>query len=167
MPALRWGIPIATSLALGVLLGIFFFARSQDAISDTDEFVWDHIRALKSSHLIDVTSSDKHTVKPWFAGKTDFSPEVIDLASQGFPLLGARAEYLGGKDVAALVYSNGKHYIGLYEEMTNSKAKGEQHTFRGYNTITFAEGEIYYSVVSDASMDEIQKFKSAFLSEAK
>ncbi len=165
MPLFGWSASIATSLAIGVLAGIFLFTHPQASVSDTDELIWDHIHALKSSHLIDVASSDKHTVKPWFAGKTDFSPVVIDLAAYGFPLLGARAQHLGDKDIAALVYSNGKHYIGLYEEVGDSKKEDKPHTFRGYNTISFTVGEIEYTAVSDATAEELQKFKTTFLNE--
>ncbi|HYM20753.1 MAG TPA: anti-sigma factor [Candidatus Kapabacteria bacterium] len=165
IPVIRWGIPLATSFALGILAMMFVFRSNTSNDSLTDEIVWDNIHALKSNHLIDVASSDKHTVKPWFAGKTDFSPIVIDLAAQGFPLLGARAEYLGGNDVAALVYSNGKHYITLYQWVGKQTSENITQTVRGYHTLSFTSGEMMCVAVSDASEEELKNFRATFQKE--
>ena len=156
----RWTMPIAVSLALGLWIGIMVTTPKDD----TNDIVWDHIHALKSGHLMDVASSDKHTVKPWFAGKTDFSPFVIDLAANGFPLLGARAIKIDGNDVAALTYSNGKHYLELYEWPMSDKIGISSGTFRGFNTISFPANGIQCYLVSDASKEELEKFRNALLS---
>jgi anti-sigma factor RsiW len=160
----RWSVPIATAIALGVWVGVIFTSTP----TDTNVIAWNHIHALKSGHLMDVISSDKHTVKPWFAGKTDFSPTVIDLASSGFPLLGARAEYLDGHDAAALVYTNGKHYLELYEwPKTNTIENENTGIFRGFHTATFTINGMHCYLISDASNEELQKLKNDLLTSSK
>ena len=118
----------------------------------TGEVVSAHVRSLMAEHLTDVVSSDKHTVKPWFAGKLDFSPGVTDFADQGFALVGGRLDYLNDRTVAALVYKHNKHFINVFIWPAPNAGASEQKSYHGYNIVSFNAGGFQYYLVSD--MDE-------------
>ena len=127
------------------------------------ELVDNHVRSLMADHLVDVRSTDQHTVKPWFAGKTDFAPRVVDLAAAGFPLIGGRVEYIGGHDVAALVFARRRHFIDLYQwPATEADAQVSQKRVNGYTLVHWvADGNNYWAV-SDASAADVEAFRTAF-----
>ena len=108
-PLLGWATALAASVALVVVL---FTPRTPDVEA---QLLASHVRSLQlESHLIDVESSDHHTVRPWFAGKVDFAPPVKELAGDGFPLAGGRIDVIGGRTVAVLVYRAGRHVVSVY-----------------------------------------------------
>jgi len=125
-----------------------------------DEIVSGHVRSLMADHLTDVASSDKHTVKPWFDGKLDFSPAVVDLADHGFPLVGGRLDYLGSRSVAALVYARQKHFINLFVwPSTREGDLGEPKSSRhGFHLIHWNAAEMSYWAVSDLNPAELEEF---------
>jgi len=123
---------------------------------------------LLATHLLDVASSDQHTVKPWFDGKLKFSPPVQDFTTQGFPLMGGRLDYINGREVAALVYHRNKHIINLFiapsefgrTEAVQSFAKD------GYNVLHWDRGGFEFWAVSDVNAGELRAFADLAMSQA-
>jgi anti-sigma factor RsiW len=146
-----------------VLTGLFLFQSVRSSRSAlVDQVVANHVRSLLATHLVDIPSSDQHTVKPWFNGKIDFAPEVRDFASSGFPLVGGRLDYLDGKTVAALVYRRDRHAINLFLSPTAKQRDTRVFRFsrRGYNVINWTQGEMECWAVSDLNAQELGRFSS-------
>lgn len=156
----RWAA-IAASLLLAVSVGWNLYRVGPRAAESefAQAVVADHIRSLIGTHLVDVPSSDRHTVKPWFAGKLDFSPEVKDLASDGFPLAGGRVDYLGGRTVAALIYRRGQHVINLFEWPQSSSQTAGSFNQNGYHALNWTAAGMTYWAVSDVAAPELERFR--------
>ncbi len=120
-----------------------------------NEVVASHVRSLQAEHLMDVASSDRHTVKPWFDGKLDFAPDVQDFAAQNFPLIGGRLDYLDGHAVAGLVYRRNKHLINVFVWPTTGPMKHETEARRGFSIIRFTAKGMHYCLVSDLNPTEL------------
>src|SRR5438445_707154 len=131
---------------------------TSDALAD--QVLGSHVRSLMPGHLIDVQSSDQHTVKPWFNGKLDFSPPVYDFAGRGFPLIGGRLEYVGGRPVAALVYGRRQHWINVFLWPTEGgPTEGRPATTRqGYHLLHWTTPAYSYWVASDLGLPELRDF---------
>jgi anti-sigma factor RsiW len=128
-----------------------------------ENIVSDHIRSLIGTHLLDVPSSNQHTVKPWFNGKLDFSPEVKDFAAEGFPLIGGRLDYLMDRPVAALVYQRRQHIINVFTWPAASKTKTEPLFARnGYVVLHWNHGPMTFWAVSDISSMELSQFENMY-----
>jgi anti-sigma factor RsiW len=154
----RW-LALAASLA-AVAVGSWRLgsARSASTIL-TDEVLASHVRSLMPGHLSDVTSSDQHTVKPWFDGKLDFSPPVHDFAGRGYPLLGGRLDYLHGRPVAALVYGRRQHIISVFLwPADKAERPAAPVTRNGYHVLHWTTPEFAYWITSDVGLAELTEF---------
>lgn len=148
-----FGAGAATAWAL---LGSVLLTPAADRIGD--EIVAGHVRSLMASHLTDVASTDRHTVKPWFAGKLDFSPPVHDLAAQGYTLTGGRLDVLGGRPVAALVYREREHIINVFIWPAAAASSSTTQMRQGYNIVGWGQNGMQFQAVSDASGADLQAF---------
>ena len=101
----------AGAMAIAAAIAFLIFQPADPLINDLAAA---HLRSLMGNHMIDVASSDQHTVKPWFAGHADVSPPAVDFAAQGFTLIGGRTDYVDGARTAVVVYRHGAHVINLF-----------------------------------------------------
>lgn len=160
----RGAIIGATSVAVAAMLALCWaLLRAPSAGPDlAAELVSDHVRSLQADHLTDVLSSDQHTVKPWFNGRIDFSPRVIDPTGIGFPLQGGRLDYIGGRSVAVLVYRRRAHEINLYTWPSSEPGTGiTEQSERGYNLLHWRRGGMEYWAISDLNPTELRMLADA------
>lgn len=143
------------ALAAAIILAVLPIRRQNVVAALID----DHVRALQPGHLLDVVSTDRHTVKPWFDGRLDFSPPVKDLAAEGFPLLGGRLDYLSARSVAVLVYSHGQHIVELFVWPAGNSSAEPAHSDRdGYHIVHWTAGGMSFSAVSDIEPAALEAF---------
>jgi len=163
--ALGGALAATLVFALGLGLGRMTGGTGGDPI--VAQVVAGHVRSLEVDHLVDVASSEHHVVKPWFAGKLDFSPPVPELAQAGFPLAGGRVDYLGGRQVAALVYRGGPHYINLLiwpaSGASTSRCDRDPIVVRqGFNLAHGHAAGMELWAISDLNRQELEKFVVAW-----
>ena len=146
---------MAAAAAIGAALwfsGMWFAPASNRLI---DDLAAAHVRSLMASHLIDVSSTDQHTVKPWFAGQVDVSPVVADFAGPGYRLLGGRVDYYDGHRSAVVVYQHGHHFINVFSWKAGEHALPQDSTRSGYRLVFWKAGDLEYCAVADAGWGEL------------
>jgi anti-sigma factor RsiW len=150
---------IAASFAVVLFVGYSVGAARTRGQFVFDEAIASHVRSLQLDHLTDVASTDQHTVKPWFAGKLDFSPPVIDLAAEGYPLTGGRLEHIAHRRAAALVFHRRQHAINLFVWPADATPVVPRHLERdGYGLISFREADLNFLAVSEIAATELDHF---------
>ena len=144
-----------------IAIAIIFFQTTRVSRENAivDQVIANHVRSLLATHLVDIASSDQHTVKPWFDGKIDFAPDVHDFAMSGFPLVGGRLDYLDGKTVVGLVYQRNKHPINIFIAPATGRGDSSPVSFnrRGYNIVSWNHREMNYLAVSDLNQTELRQ----------
>ena len=160
---MRW-VPAGASFACGVLVAVSVMTYRTATIADEEaiesQVVASHVRSLMDKHLMDVASTDQHTVKPWFTGKLDYAPPVVDLAEEGFPLVGGRLDYVKDRAVAALVYRRRGHTINVFvlperDDPHTASGLAAEH---GYQVARWTHSNMRFWAVSDLSREEMAKF---------
>ena len=167
-PAARWWTRIGAGWAAGgamagVAASLLAFPLLQPASASLEgQLVDGHVRSLLANHLIDVATSDRHVVKPWFNGKIDFAPPVVDLADQGFPLVGGRLDYADNRVVAALVYRRKAHVINLFVLPATFGSDWRHAKPSSYSVVHWRAGSLDYWAVSDVEAGDLKQFRQDF-----
>lgn len=168
LPSWRWAVAVVPLVVITIVIwSVVSMQRAQSADDLlAQEIVSSHVRSLMVNHLTDVPSSDQHTVKPWFGGKLDFSPPVIDLTERGFSLIGGRLDYIGNRPAAALVYQHRQHLINLFvwQSTDNTDSANKTMIRQGYNLIRWKKSGLDCWTVSDLNSAELQEFAQAIQS---
>jgi anti-sigma factor RsiW len=159
------GFAMGSAASAIAATGLFAIVlRNDDQSRIEAEIVSAHLRSLQAGHLTDVVSTDQHTVKPWFAGKLDVSPPVIDLTAQGFTLIGGRLDYLDARPIGAVVYKRRAHIINLFVAQTSNMQRraARTETIQGYNIREWSDRGLNYWAISDLGADELAEFVEKF-----
>ena len=150
--------------AIAAALALFVIGPQLALSGVEDQVVASHVRSLLASHLIDVQTSNQHVVKPWFNGKIDFAPPVVDLTDAGYPLVGGRLDYIKGRVTAALVYRRRLHTINLFAWPASGVGPvgGLSARRDGYSLVEWRQGGLEFWAVSDVDPADLRGFQAAF-----
>jgi anti-sigma factor RsiW len=153
------GSVFSAAAATGLVLLVGRPSEHRDMLADV---VGAHLRSMQADHLTDVLSTDQHTVKPWFNGRLDVAPPVVDLTAQGFTLLGGRLDYFD-RPVAAIVYRRRVHVINLFVTPRRESAGASKMELQGFNVVRWSWSDLDFWVVSDINAEELQEFEDKYL----
>jgi anti-sigma factor RsiW len=148
---------LSAAVAASLMLAVFHSDQNREIAG---EVVSAHLRSLQAGHLTDVETSDQHTVKPWFNGKLDVAPPVIDLTAQGFTLIGGRLDYINGQPMASIVYRRRKHVINLFvgQQLGAPVRSTKDASVQGFNVRHWREEGLDFWAVSDIDTAELDEF---------
>jgi anti-sigma factor RsiW len=159
------GFAMGSAISAIAASGLFaVILRNDDEARIQSEVVSAHLRSLQAGHLTDVLSTDQHTVKPWFNGRLDAAPPVVDLTAQGFTLIGGRLDYVDTRPIGAIVYRRRSHVINLFVAQTASTERraAKIETLQGFNIRHWSDRGLNYWAVSDLGADELAEFGEKF-----
>jgi anti-sigma factor RsiW len=162
-----WLRPVALVAATAAVTWIAASQLQRPALTQlvADEVISSHARATLTGRVADVASAERHTVKPWLSSKLDFSPPVTDLASEGFPLVGGRLDYVDRRPVAVLVYQRRKHVIDLFvwpDDGQRPAVSSEALSKRGYQMVHWTDRGMAFWAISDLNAAELKTFSERF-----
>ena len=155
------GTALSAALAASLVIAVVRTDQDHQLLGDV---ISAHVRSLQADHLTDVQTSDQHTVKPWFNGRLDVAPPVVDLTARGFTLIGGRLDYIDGKAVAAIVYRRRTHVINLFVAQGAASAQrgAKLATMQGFNVARWSAQGLEFFAVSDINADELRDFVGNF-----
>lgn len=151
------GAGLSAAIAAALVLTI---VPNNQGPAIADALLSAHLRSLQGDHLLDVATSDQHTVKPWFNGRLDVAPPVVDLTAESFTLLGGRLDYIDSEPVAAIVYQRRKHLINLFvaQHLGTRRGRTMATAIQGYNCRHWSQDGLDLWAVSDLAGDELDEF---------
>jgi len=158
------GTALSTAMAATLLVAIIRTDQDQRLLGD---IVSAHVRSLQADHLTDVRTSDQHSVKPWFNGKADIAPPVVDLTAKGFLLLGGRLDYIDGQAVPSIVYRRRTHVINLFvaQGAPSETREPRLQSLQGFNIQRWTAQGLEFFAISDLNAEELQEFTDKFQAE--
>jgi anti-sigma factor RsiW len=155
LPTFWWGGLSGAGATLAAVAAVFSFFAFPATNPVVGAVLDAHVVSLTSAHLVDVVSTDKHTVKPWFAGRAEVSPTVADFATEGYRLTGGRVDLLEHQRAAVLVYRHGPHVINVFCWVAPRGPLPADSTRHGYHLAFWRNGDLAYAAVSDTGWDEL------------
>lgn len=159
-----WG-GLGAFLSMAACVAFFMLANPGEEYLVQQQIVASHIRSLQEGHLMDIVSTDQHTVKPWFNGRLDISPPVTDLATAGFPLIGGRLDYIDNHPAAVLVYRYNKHIINLFiwrRGKSLSLSLSPSSAVQGYNMREWQKNDLQFWAISDVNAAKLAEFEQTY-----
>lgn len=161
-PAMRLAAVLLVASVLSAAATWFLLSGAEDRAALERDVLSAHVRSLLQEQPVQVASSDSHTVKPWFAGRVEFSPAVTDLAANGFPLIGGRLDYVAGRRVAALVYRRRLHLVTVFmwPSAGGEETQPTDLKINGYNLLTWSKGGMTYWAASDLNASELRDLQA-------
>jgi anti-sigma factor RsiW len=161
-PLVRQVAALVLCCVLSVLITFTVMRQSGKELRLEQDVVSAHVRSLLQESPFQVASGDPHSVRPWFNGRVDYAPAVKDLGAEGFPLLGGRLDYVGGRRVSALVYKRRLHFVSVFMWPSAGPEETAPALFQisGYNLIAWSRAGLSYWAISDLNATELQQLQS-------